>query len=545
MTPEWKARRMITALDPARPLAAAALAAALGVFAHQASAQTAAPSTGQTSPTFGQTGQASGQTGTNQGMSGYTGGQTAASQGMTGYPSSATNGAPVQGSATNQAGQTEPAPDQGMGLSNPQWSSLSKGVDSPNTLASQSLTQEDVELNAGRSAFARDRNISVAQRPHPEYQPYFIYMGSFILKPQFDTALGYNDNIYASQANRVSDEDLNLKPALAVQSNWLRDSLSGFINTSYDWYFSHSTESQAQADLGATYQKDFLTNSYLQIAGEYASRVEPRSDTTGYFDAKEPLRYDYGYSDLTGVLEENRYRFTADLAAADYSFHDQDGANGIPLDLQSNNHLDTTASLKAEYAYVPAVSFYVTGIVNNHDYPNTFAGSKSRDSNGYIVALGSNFDLTHLMRGDISVGYLDQTYRAAGISPTSGLSLNGKLEYFPTQLTTVTFTATRAIEDTTYPEAPAYVTVGGSAKIDHELFRDIILTAYADYFSDNYQGVTRTDTRWAASAQATYLMNRRMVWTLAYRLNDLSSSGVDKVPGFQENEVILTLSLRY
>lgn len=464
--------------------------------------------------------------------------------GMTGYPLSATAGAPAgaanQQVLPDQATLAAPAPE----TDNPQVNALS-APSTASPLGVQSGAQYTTEYETGQSAFARDRNVSVADRPHPEYQPYLVYLGDFILKPQFDTRLEYSDNIFATQTDKVSDFDLALKPTLAIASNWTHDSLSGFLSPSYDSYFDHPRESQPQVDLGGQYRKDLLTNSYLAIAAEYGDRVEPRSASTGYLDARSPLRYDYGNLDLKGVYEANRYRFTAEGYSEDYSYHDQTDATGTPLFLQVNNHLTSTGSFKAEYAYNPGVALYATASVNDHLYPNTPPGLANRDSSGYVVALGTNFDLTHLMRGDIQFGYLDQTYRASGVSVASGLSMQGKLEYFPTQLTTITFTGTRAIEDTDSPNSPSSLTTGGDAKVDHELYRNIILSAYGSYYSDTYQGAQRTDTRWTLSAQAVYLMNRHMAWTLAYRRNNLDSSGLDRVQSFQENAVLLTLGLRY
>jgi hypothetical protein len=467
---------------------------------------------------------------------------------------------PTTKSQAQVKGQTLPpntsgALDQNQGFSNPQANAVNPQANPANPQAGalpiqsllneQSQAQATTQYDTSHSAFARDRSVSVAERQHPEYQPFFIYAGSFILKPEFDTATEYSDNIFATQTGKISDGDVNFKPSLAVESNWGRDSLSGALTANYDQYFQHQSESQGQVDVNAKYRKDLLENSYVQVSGEYGDLVFPRSSTTFYFDAKNPVRYDHVVGDVMGVYEENRYKFIVEGNTEYYGYHDEDTTAGVDLQTQVNSHLTSTGSVKAEYAYNPGVAIYATALVNDHDYHAGLPGQASRNSNGFTIAGGADFDIGHLVRGDVQVGYLDQSYAVSSVKSVTGLSLLGKVEYFPTELTSLTFTAKRGIEDTSEPDTPSFLTTGGSAQIDHELYRNIILTAYGSYFSDKFQGVDRNDTRWAASGQVSYLMTRHITWTLAIRHDELTSTGAQKSLSFSENDVLLTLGLRY
>ena len=52
------------------------------------------------------------------------------------------------------------------------------------------------------TAAVGDENVTVRQRPHPEYQPAGIQTGGFILYPSVTASSAYDDNIFAVQTRR-------------------------------------------------------------------------------------------------------------------------------------------------------------------------------------------------------------------------------------------------------------------------------------------------------------------------------------------------------
>src|SRR5689334_14678398 len=53
--------------------------------------------------------------------------------------------------------------------------------------------------------FARDRNVSVTERPRPGYEALGLRAGGFMLWPKLTVANEYNDNIFATQNIRIAD----------------------------------------------------------------------------------------------------------------------------------------------------------------------------------------------------------------------------------------------------------------------------------------------------------------------------------------------------
>src|SRR5947207_5799867 len=53
--------------------------------------------------------------------------------------------------------------------------------------------------------FDRDRNVSVLERPHPDYDPLDIRLGGFIFAPHVEMGAGATNNVYLRGVNRVGD----------------------------------------------------------------------------------------------------------------------------------------------------------------------------------------------------------------------------------------------------------------------------------------------------------------------------------------------------
>ena len=54
--------------------------------------------------------------------------------------------------------------------------------------------------------------------------------------------------------------------------------------------------------------------------------------------------------------------------------------------------------------------------------------TRSRDSSGYTVAAGVDFELMTLIRGDIAVGYLSEDKKDNYFKDVDGLSVDGRME---------------------------------------------------------------------------------------------------------------------
>jgi hypothetical protein len=400
--------------------------------------------------------------------------------------------------------------------------------------------------NIEASEYDRGENVSVTQRARTDYQALGVHLGAFMVYPKINLGFLYDDNIFATHTGALGDEIFTIAPEIDFQSTWSRNGLAGYVRDSQSVFVKHSTEDTNQYGAGLDGKFEF-GDSVLNAAVDYARYALPRSvANTGSEISKHPIEYDY--VDEETVLQHtfNRLRLSARFDFQNYDYLNGETVDGLEAPETYLNHNNETYTGKAEYALSPKTALYVAGAYNVRNYgeqPGTVPYNSS--SNGYNIAGGATFDLTHLIRGDIQLGYLDQTYQSPLFKTIQGLSAKGQIEWFPTQLTTVTLTGLRAVGDSEIIGAAGYINSTGALQVDHELLRNLILTANASTTQNQYSGIDRNDHIWTVGAYAKWYLASRIQVTFGYTHADQTSSGTNAGPSFTDNRVTLSNTLQF
>ncbi|NEX94938.1 outer membrane beta-barrel protein [Caulobacter sp. 17J65-9] len=389
-----------------------------------------------------------------------------------------------------------------------------------------------------QSAFERDRNVSVRERPHDEYEAQGVQWGAFAAFPKVTVDAEYNDNVFATATGEEQDVVWRVRPELLVQSGWSRHRLQAYARASVNRYAEFDGENTEDWGTGFSGRLDVVGSSYLYGGADYASATEPRTSSGTPGAAAEPVRYALTSAQLGGVHEINRLRLSAVAGVRNYDYDDVAQIGGGSIDQDDRDRSVATLGAKMEYAVSPATALFFTAAANKRDYDLASAG---RDSDGYEVAVGADFDVSDLARGQVAVGYLSQQYDNVTFKDVDGLAVRGQVEWFPTQLATVTLKAERSVEDSGIPGSAGYLSSTASAQVDWEVRRNVILTANAGWGRDEYEGVDRDDDRFNAGVSAAWLVSRNVGLNVGYQYYDQSSSGADNGPDFKTNRVMTSL----
>lgn len=396
------------------------------------------------------------------------------------------------------------------------------------------------------SSFKRDKHTSVRQRPRPDYEAAGVRLGAFIAYPRLTVDLERDDNIYAVAADETSDTIWRVKPEIALRSDWSRHSLSAFASSSINRYSDNGTEDNEEYTLGLNGKLDVVRGSFISGGLQYQKLTEPRSAPTSPVAALAPIQYELVTAALTGVKEFNRLRLTGDLNSKSYDYEDGRNAAG-ELDQDFRDRDQYRYGVKADYAVSPDTAFYVSLTGDSRRYDTDSA----RDSDGYILSAGVDFELAQAVRGQIDAGYMKQTYdnfvtsTGRRVDDISGFSTKTKVEWFPTELTTVTFNATRNIDESVVANSQGFVSTTGSVAVDHELLRNVLLSGQANFGNDDYEGIDREDKRSGAKASVSYLMNRRVGVFLTYTYLKQKSEGANAARSFTDNKLAASLALQF
>ena len=393
------------------------------------------------------------------------------------------------------------------------------------------------------SNFSRDKNVSVRQRPRPDYEATGQKAGGFTVYPRVTVDLEHNDNIYAVATGKIDDNVWRVKPEVAIRSDWSRNALGFFAGGNVIRYNDQSKENAEEYTLSANGRLDIERGSNVSGSAQYQRLIEPRTAITAGTPAgatPKPVEYNLITSGVSLVKEFNRLRVTGRVDDKDFNYKDQ-GVAAFNQNTRDRNELSYGA--KAEYAVSPDTAVYATATGNKKDYD--LASATDRSSDGYVLGVGANFDVSELVRGDVQVGYMKQSYDKAIYKDISGFSAKGSLEWFPTQLTTLGINGSRSIEESVAPGSAGFISNNLGASIDHELLRNVLLSASYTHGKDDYRGVDRSDKRDNFSTTATYLLNRRVGLFLTYNYLKQNSSGAAKASSFKDNKLTASVALQF
>ena len=393
--------------------------------------------------------------------------------------------------------------------------------------------------------FSRGRNLAVRDRARPDFDAVGIDLAPFLLLPRLDVTTEFDDNILATETDARSDVIFHIKPEAALKSQFGRHELDLSAYADINRYVDTGTEDTTDYGAKASGRLDILHWTALTGGFSYDHLTESRAAQNTTVNTVSPVEYGLMTADLAGVQQFSFFKFTLSGHYANYDYQDGVDALGNTVFEQDRNLSNWEESGRIDYALTPDKSIYISGTLNQTVYDLVPpAVSLNRNSTGFTLLGGFNFDLTNLLAGDIGLGYFRQDYDHLSGQNSGGFALNGDIKWFPTQLTTVSLTASRRMQDATVGISAGYISTGGTLQIDHELRRWLILTATASYNNDDYQGIDRTDDRWSAGLSATYLLNRNVGLTAGYLHTAQRSAGAARFVNFEDNKWSLSLVLQ-
>lgn len=394
--------------------------------------------------------------------------------------------------------------------------------------------------DASANIFARDGFVTVRDRPRPDYQAIGLPVGVFTLFPRLQLDAETSDNIFADETDPQSDVIGRLRPSATLQSNWSRHSLNVFGRANTSAYADYDSEAATEWTAGGVGRLDVTRDSSITASAEAGRSVEPRTSANTPVFAREPIKYDQSKLYIAGVSTLNRVKVSGrvDFSKVDY----KDGvaaSNGALIEQDDRDRDILVGTGRVDYAVSPATSFFVQAAANDRSYKTIVGGVPNRSSNGYELLVGSSFELGALVRGELAVGYVEQSFDNIAYNEISGFGARGELTWAPTELTTVTFTGSRTIEDAGIVNSAGYLSTTLQAQVDHELLRNFILTGILTYGQDEFDDLSRTDDRLGASFSGTYLINRNLGVALSYSRSsrDSQATGLD----YDLNRVVLSV----
>jgi hypothetical protein len=388
------------------------------------------------------------------------------------------------------------------------------------------------------------RGETVRTRQRPELDALGIHIGNFFLFPSLGNSISYNDNVFATDTDEKSDFVHVISPTLSLQSDWNNHSLNVQAGGRIGTYFDESDENYQDAFGRVGGHVDVTRSTNLAATAGIQREHEERSDPNSIAGAAEPTVF-YTYS---GRLEGNhRFNRVTVSAGGDVRYIDYDNVDAIgggTIDNQDQDRTEIRPGVKVAYEFSPGYSAFVRGEGTFIRYDETTDDSGfKRDSQGYDLVGGASLDLTGLLFGDFFAGVRQRFFDDSRFDSITGPVVGSNLTWIPTGLTTVILEVNSQIIESPNLTSSGYTSTGVGVTVDHELLRNLILSAGGAFRYDDFEGITRTDKFYSGTVGADYLMNRYLTLGARYRYQhrDSDISGND----YSRNLVTVSLTAKY
>ena len=393
--------------------------------------------------------------------------------------------------------------------------------------------------------FDRGRNVSVTERQRPDYDPLGIRLGGFMAFPRIDVGGGVTTNATLSTTDAKSAPIVYANPAVLIRSDWSRHQLqinaSGqirrFTNVSSRDEDSYNLAVLWRADLGSA----FALTGEAQFTGQYETPFsgEANAEFIGL------SRYTRDFQSLRGQYQAGQVRAMVALDRTGFDFSDIRLPGGTVQSQRIRDRDINRITGQLEYAFSPSVSLYSQLVYSDINYDVLLApGVANRDSTGWRAIAGISFDIAGFARGVFGAGYTRRDFQNPIFSDVSGLSAEGRIEYFPSELTSFTLGLRRVIEDSQIGATNAFFDNRISLRVDHELLVNLLLNAQAEYSKQDYIDAPLNSDVYSISGGARYFASRTLGLNATVGYTKRGNDGVTAASGFDEFRALIGVSLR-
>jgi hypothetical protein len=387
------------------------------------------------------------------------------------------------------------------------------------------------------------RGQGVEERNQKALDPLGVRAGGFLLYPKFEFEEKFNSNIYAKSTNEKSDFITVASPSIEAKSNFNRHSLDLAIESDFGFHAKIDDENYQDFAASAKGRIDVISEFKVNIGANFNRKHEPRGspDDEG---SKKPTIYRQSSVNIDATYKPNRASISLDWKADKFDYDDASKASGTAINNDDRDKSEYVTSLRLGYDVFPENEAFVKAEYNIRKFVDPLDDTGlNRDSNGYRISAGTTIDLTGLMEGEFSVGYMSQSYDDAQLPGISAPFIDGKIDWHITPLSTLTGKVGRSTVDTTSASSPGYVDTKLNIDLKHELFRNQIIGAGMNYSLADYKGIDRTDHTLEFSANSDIKLNRNafLRLNLTYRKRDSNLN----VNDFDETVIALMLGIQF
>lgn len=368
----------------------------------------------------------------------------------------------------------------------------------------------------------------------PEEDPYAalgVRVGSVILRPSVTNSIGYDTNPQRGTGAEAKGSAFGrYEGELGVQSDWGIHELKGQLRGAYLDYFRNPEASRPEGEgnldlrLDMTRDTRVLLESRMRLDTQRPGSPDLSANVVG-----RPLTWQYGGS--AGVSHDfNRLQLTLRGSVDRYDYEDAKLSSGAILSQKDRNMTQYGLRLRAGYEVSPGLRPFIQGEIDQRAFDEKVDSSGyERSSSGVSARIGSSFEISRQLTGEVSGGYQDRKYEDPRLKNLRGFVGDAAVIWAPTPLTTVTLRGTAELGDTTIAGSSGTTNRRLSLEIAHALRRNLTVTGFTGFGRTDYEGQNIREDYMNVGARVEYKLTRTFAIRASFtheRLNS-TSQGAD------------------
>jgi len=358
------------------------------------------------------------------------------------------------------------------------------------------------------------------------YAPLGIRLGSITLRPSVTNSVGYDTNPQRTSASGTKGSGFSRHEGeLEIQSDWNVHELKGKISGGYLDFFRNKDASRPDADgsldlrLDATRDTRILLESRLKLDTQRPGSPDLTANVTG-----RPQIFQYGGS--AGVTHDiNRLQLTLRGSVDRSDYEDAHLSNGAMLSQKDRNLTQYGLRLRAAYEVTPGIKPFVQAEIDQRDFDEKSDSSGyMRSSKGVTGRVGSTFEISRQLTGEVSGGYQNRKYDDTRLKNLRGFVGDAAILWSPTPLTTVTLRGTAELGDTTIAGSSGTTVRRATLEVAHALRRNLTVTGFTNFSRTEYDGQGLREDYMNVGARLEYKLTRTFAVRASFTHERLNST---------------------
>lgn len=365
-----------------------------------------------------------------------------------------------------------------------------------------------------------------------------IPWGSFLLFPELSATVMYDDNIYASRKNEVSDVLLTTTPEIRMKSNFDRHYLELGSGVDLNRYHRFTTENTNDSWVYGKGRID-LTSSTNVYGGVHLSRNHEDRSSPDALEVEQTsaLANPTRYTDLSGNIGiyhalTDRLAVRLGASATKLNFEDTPLVGGGTY---SNDYRDRKESLvggRVTYTASDAVKLFVQGANDHRQYDTTDPLRNNRNSSGYNAAVGMSYKPSDILSGEAYIGRIRHYYDDPLFDNVDATDYGLNVKYKTAPWTTLSLDLSRSLEETTVLNSSGFINTALTGRVNHNLSRDLSLNASLTRQWSKYNDIDRTDIYTGAGVGAKYYLSNAVYTAANYQYRKRTSTAMSQSPDY-------------